>query len=86
MLGTTEVCLCFSQLMWFRWPHQSKVMLLSQKTVNSSLRVGNELLSQANELEYLGVWFMSDEKVELDRLFGAVSQMGLGLTEDEKIS
>jgi len=54
---------------------ESQAMVLCRKTVECSLRVGNEVLPQAKEFKYLGVLFTSEAKMEweMDRRIGAAS-------------
>jgi len=54
---------------------KSEAMVLCQKMVEFSLRVGSELLPQAKEFKYLGVLFTSEGKIErvMDRWIGAAS-------------
>ena len=54
---------------------KSEAMVLCRKTMECSLRVGSELLPQAKEFKYLGVWCTSEGKMEreMDRRIGAAS-------------
>lgn len=52
---------------------KSEVMVSCRRTVDCSLRVGSELLPQAEEFLYLGIFFKGDSKMEreMDRRIGA---------------
>lgn len=54
---------------------KSEAMVLCRKTVDCSLRVGNESLPQVKEFKYLGVLFTSEgrREREIDRRIGAAS-------------
>ena len=52
-----------------------EAMVIDQKRVECNLRVGEEILTQAEEFKYLGVVFTSEGKIEreIDRWIGAAS-------------
>ncbi|KAK0134372.1 Craniofacial development protein 2 [Merluccius polli] len=54
---------------------KSESMVLNLKRVECTLRVGDEILPQVEEFKYLGVLFMSEERMEreIDRRIGAAS-------------
>ncbi|XP_077441792.1 uncharacterized protein LOC144063805 [Vanacampus margaritifer] len=54
---------------------KSQTMVLSQKSVECPLRVGDEILPQVEEFKYLGVLFTSEARLEreIDRRIGAAS-------------
>ena len=48
---------------------------LNQKRVDCLLQVGGESLFQVEEFKYLGIMFMSEGKMDLDKRIGAASAM-----------
>jgi len=54
---------------------KSEAMVIDRKRVECNLRVGEEILSQAEEFKYLGVLFTSEGRMEreIDRRIGAAS-------------
>ena len=54
---------------------KSKTMVLSRKRVQCPLRVGNEILPEVEEFQYLGVLFTSEGRMEqeIDRRIGVAS-------------
>lgn len=56
---------------------KSEPMVLSQKRMDGPLWVGDDSLSQMEELQYLGILLMSGERMEpeIDKWIGSVSAM-----------
>ena len=65
------------RVFWFGSTSKSEAMVLDQKKVACSLRVGREFLPQVEKFKYLGVSFTSEEKMarEIDRRISAVMRL-----------